>query len=398
MNQNLKSIAIIVQRCGQQIQAGAEVYAFNLAKALAEKGLLVDVLTSKSDDYIKWNNNLPNIEEVKTSGLSFSIKRFPVIHSRQRYLFAIVKRTIKYLKKINNSLYALFAPLLDYIFLRSQGPWCPELWNYLRKNQQKYNLLIVKSYLYAPNVYALKENIKIKKLFIVTAHNEPEFKLAFVDKMLSSSNILAFVSKAEKSLCNEIWPLSATKNSIILPPGFQNLNLQTEQQVRSEIIKLINSDFFLYLGRIDKNKNIDFILNHTPHNCLVVFAGDLKYQIPNDPRFIYIGRVNEKEKELLLKKAIALLIASRYEAYSIVTAEAIKLNCIVLALKGCPPIDELINEYGGILCEEQDFSNKMLSLLNKDNSGIFLQSDKISHDKSWRKNADIVENILLERI
>ena len=34
-------------RCGQQIQAGAEVYAFNLAKSLAEQGMAVEVLTSQ---------------------------------------------------------------------------------------------------------------------------------------------------------------------------------------------------------------------------------------------------------------------------------------------------------------------------------------------------------------
>ncbi|WGL58969.1 glycosyltransferase family 4 protein [Pigmentibacter sp. JX0631] len=394
MNEKAKSIAIVVQRCGQHIQAGAEVYAFNLAKALAESGIHVEVLTSKSDDYIKWNNNLSDYESIKTSGLDFSIKRFPVIHSRQRILFALVKRTIKYLNKINNNFYLLLSPILDYLFLKSQGPWCPDLWQYLEKNQTKFNLVIVKSYLYAPNFYALKENIKTKKLFIVTAHNEPEFKLAFVKKMISNSNTLAFVSKAEKNLCQEIWHVSSSINSIILPPGFHDFNPENAEEIRPEIFNLTNTDFFLYLGRIDKNKNIDFILNNTPQNCLVIFAGDLKYQLPNDPRFVYIGRVNEKEKEFLLKKTIALLIASRFEAYSIVTAEAIKLNCIVLALKGCPPIDELINEYGGISCDKENFSRTMQLLLDKENRKIHLQIDKIFQDKSWKKNSQLVTEIL----
>lgn len=397
MVNEFKKIAIIVQRCGQQIQAGAEVYAFNLAKSLAEQGMAVEVLTSQSDDYIYWNNNLAQNEEIKTNGKSFIIKRFPVLHTRQKILFGLIKRISYILCKISKKLSQLFSPIFDYLFLKSQGPWCPALWDYLKVNEKDFDLIIVKSYLYAPNVYALNTTIHAKKVFIVTAHDEPEFTQLFVEKSIKNSDILAFVSKAEKEFCHKVWPISKSKGFVLLPPGLSNEIHNTEESIRFDIKKYEHQNYYIYIGRIDKNKNVDFIFANSPKECLVLFAGDLKYPIPNDPRFKYLGRVNEAEKEFLLKNAIALLIASRLEAYSIVTAEAIKNNCLVLALKGCGPVDELIEEYGGLSCEENEFSQKMLDLLNNKPLNLQIKSAEIVKDKSWESNANKIKHIISEQ-
>lgn len=390
-----KKVAIVVQRCGQYIQAGAEIYAFNLAKALASHGIAVEIVTSQSDDYIYWNNNLPTSEIINTTGIEFYIKRFPVLHTRQRILFALVKRFSSLLNLINKNLYQIFSPILDHLFLKSQGPWCPELWKYLKENESNFDLIIVKSYLYAPNVFSLTEIKNTKKLFIVTAHAEPEFNLNFVKKALCNSDILGFVSKAEKELCHTIWPLSKEKSTIILPPGLpEQTSSNLKEDIRPEISNYAKKDFFLYLGRIDKNKNVEFIFENTPPDSIVLFAGDLKYPIPNDPRFVYIGRINETEKDFLLKNAIALVIASRLEAYSIVTAEAIKSNCLVLALKGCGPIDELIEEYGGLSCLAEDFRDTMRELQSTASREVSLKSGLIIKEKSWDSNAIKIIDIL----
>ena len=384
-----KKIAIVVQRCGENIVAGAEVYAFHFAKVLAEKGINVEILTSKSDDYINWNNNLQDEEWIQTSGKPFLIKRYPVLHGRFKIVFAIIKRVNFFLCKNFNKTYQKLSTFLDYIFLKSQGPWCPSLWKTLQKNTDDYSLIIVKSYLYSPNYYSiLNLPKKTKTLFIVTAHDEPEFKLNFVSKSLSKSTMLGFVSNAEKQFCNKTWSHTRNKDYMILPPG---INQQTKKSgmIKKEIQDLSEKKYFICLGRIDKNKNVDFIFNHTPNECLVVFAGDLKYEIPSDPRFLYLGRISELEKETLLQKALALIIVSRLEAYSIVTAEAIYYGCLVLALKGCDPIDELINQYGGISCNAPDFKNMMLEIWEDryTKTNCMPQKEKIAKEKSWDCNA-----------
>ncbi|BBH52195.1 glycosyltransferase family 1 protein [Fluviispira sanaruensis] len=388
-------IAIVVQRCGININAGAEVYALKLAEGLALKKQNIEILTSQSDDYISWNNKLPTYEDCQIENNNFQIKRFPVQHDRQRVVFGVVKRFIFFTQKYISIAYKLLSPLLDYIFLKSQGPWCPKLWEYLENNAQSYSLIIVKSYLYAPNYYAIrKSHKKTKVLFIVTAHNEPEFNLNFVNKMIENSDTLAFVSIAEKNLCYTLKPFSQQKPYIILPPGFNN-EIPVQSDTDNRILHLSDKKFFTYIGRIDKNKNVNFIFENTPKNCLVVFAGELKIEFPKDERFVYLGRVSEREKFFLLEKSIALLMVSMREAYSIITAEAIKYKCLVLALRGCEPIEELIERYGGYLCTEENYSEVMLNLWNNPNyfDRKFIKSDLINIEKSYLHNADKIINL-----
>jgi glycosyltransferase involved in cell wall biosynthesis len=395
-----KKIALVVQRCGKDIVAGAEVYAYDLAQALSQntdgRPVSVDIYSSQSDDYIAWNNRLPQEELVNPN---FKIKRFPVTHSRLVNLFRITRLLSVFFNKYLKVFYLLFSKTFDFIFLKSQGPWCPDLWKELNQNINDYSLIIVKSYLYAPNVKSiLQSHKKAKILFIVTAHDEPEFKLKFVENCIRKSYALGFVSLAEEKLCEKIWPISIGKPHFILPPGIkptpedfiQNCN---ETNVRPKVQALLQKKFFLSLGRIDKNKNIPFLFTHTPQNHLVVFAGESHLSIPNDSRFIYIGKVTEQEKHLLLKHAISLLMVSRLEAYSIVTAEALSLGCFVLALKGCLPVDELIERYGGLSVEIKDFSFTMQDLYeNKINKELVKpKSDLILKEKSWQAN---VEKIL----
>ncbi|WP_233231337.1 glycosyltransferase [Silvanigrella aquatica] len=397
---NKKNIAIVVQRCSKDIAAGAELYAFHLAQSLAEQGLQVEILTSKSDDYINWNNNLPSEEIIETSGVSFKIKRFKVLHGRFKIFFGIIKRFNLFLLKYFNFIYLKLSVFLDYLFLRSQGPWCPGLWNELEKNSENYSLVIIKSYLYAPNYYAIKKiSNKVKTLFIVTAHDQPEFRFQFVYKFLLEATTLGFVSQSEKKICNSIWLNSNNKNSIILPPGI-HFNTNENQIIQNNIKEISTKKYFIYIGRIDRLKNIDFIIKHTPQNCSVVFAGDLKYTLPKDPRFIYVGKINDIEKELLLKKALALVISSRYEAYSMITAEAIYHDCFVLALKGCAPIDELIEHYGGLSCEENEFKNIMQEIWdNKLNINKFKknQTKYFSPEKNWNTNAIKIIDLLNQK-
>ncbi len=395
-----KKIAIVVQRCGKSIAAGAEVYAYELAKALSQSHtthpLHVDIYSSQSDDYIAWNNNLPKEESVNPY---LKIIRFPVLHSRLMTLFRITRRISFFLGKHFKLLYYMFAPFLDYLFLKTQGPWCPELWNTLLKNSSDYSLVIVKSYLYAPNVkLTLSLKNKVKVLFIVTAHDEPEFKFKFVGDCIKKADVLGSVSYAEKELCEKIWPLTSLKPHYILPPGIvpplQHFEEeQVANKIRPVVSTLLSKKFFLCLGRIDKNKNIPFLFANTPANHLVVFAGEKHLCIPDDPRFLYLGKVSDEEKFVLLKNALALLMVSRFEAYSIVTAEALSLGCLVLALKGCAPVDELIERYGGLSIGSENYALIMRDIVNETiNLEKFRpKSELIMSEKSWEAN---VEKIL----
>ncbi|KAB8029227.1 glycosyltransferase [Fluviispira multicolorata] len=390
-----KKIAVVVQRCGKNIIAGAEVYALKLAEAIAKNNRQIEIFTSQSDDYILWNNNLPEKEYLQIEDRQILIRRFPISHSRLKIMFAIIKRINNLLYNKLNPIYNFLSPILDYIFLRTQGPWCPKLWLYLKENSDQYSLIIIKSYLYSSSYFTIQKTYKkVNILFIVTAHNEPEFNFNFVNKMINYSKFIGFVSNAEKEFCYSTKPNTKEKPFLILPPGF-NEELDLNDTLQKKVQDISRKKFFLSIGRIDKNKNIDFIFKNTPQNCLVVFVGDLKMDIPKDNRFLYLGRVNEQEKKQLMQTAIALLMVSKLEAYSIVTAEAIKYKCLVLALKGCEPVEELIKHYGGHITDENNYSKVMEELWEErfifDRSTI--KSDLIVQEKSFLKNATQILNL-----
>ncbi|MES2615479.1 MAG: hypothetical protein V4591_08695, partial [Bdellovibrionota bacterium] len=125
-------------------------------------------------------------------------------------------------------------------------------------------------------------------------------------------------------------------------------------------------------------------------------AGEKYLNIPKDPRFVYLGKVSEQEKYLLLKHTIALLMVSRFEAYSIVTAEALSLQCVVLALKGCLPVDELIERYGGLSVEKANFASTMQNLWDgsADVKQIRPKSELIIKEKSWQSNVEKILTLL----
>lgn len=396
-----KKIAIVVQRCGKDIVAGAEIYAYELAQAIHQYApeFNVDIYTSKSDNYIRWNNKLPLTEKINDH---VCIYRFPVVHTRLLFMFRIIKRISIYLKKFFYPLYFLFSDILDYLFLRTQGPWCPMLWNELIKNHSQYSLVIVKSYLYIPNVKVVTELAnKTKVLFIVTAHNESEFKFHFVGECIKKAYALGFVSLAEEQLCKKIWPHSMHKPHFILPPGLKPYTQEFKEKcnnisIKPAIQEVLKLKFFLCLGRIDKNKNSPFLFKNTPQDHLVVFAGEQHLTVPNDSRFRCLGIVTEQEKYLLLKHCIALLVVSRFEAYSIVTAEAISLNCFVLALKGCLPVDELIQSYGGLSVDGKGFVAAMHQLYEDtlNVQKLTIKSELILKEKSWQANVEKIKTLI----
>lgn len=396
MDSNKKRIAIVIQRCSESIHGGSEVYALELAKALCAERVEVDVFSSCSDDYVHWNNKLEQEEKIRVDNHFVRVRRFPLVLFSSSWVFALYRKFLFFINKHFHFFYSHFSDFFDSLFIKYQGPWCPSLWKVLEENIEQYDLLVVKCYVYAPAYYSLKNlRKKIKTVFIVTAHPEPEFYLQYVKESIQNAVFLGFVSRAEKDLCYEIWPQAKEKAFLYLPPGLSK-KISYGTIVNPLVEKIREKKYFLCLGRVDSKKNVEFIFSHTPSNCLVVFVGDLQRSIPKDPRFLYIGEVTPWEKQILLERALCLLMVSRYEAYSMVTAEAISLGCPVLALKGCHPVEELIEKYGGMIVEEDNFVSILEEIWQeKEGRGhILIQVEKIWQEKSWRRNALKLLNLI----
>lgn len=348
-------IAIVVQQCGTEVLAGAERYALNLGLALANLGCDVKVLTTQSANYQTWENTLPSTEMVSSAslkGAEIEILRFANQSGRKKILQKIVKLMWRLEKSLTLNRLPRFSLFLDKLFLWSQGPWCPSLWRELSRSAGCFDLIIFKSYLYAPTFYGTLASINAKKTMLIpAAHPEEAFCRPFVGRLLENISALGFVSKAEQELVESVWPFTNRKVSFLLPPGLGNEWLMAKEDgnanelVRDEIQQL--KDYFLVLGRMDRGKNLELIFRNTPASSKVVFAGSGEYFGPKDDRFVVLGKVSEAEKKILLQNALALLSVSKNEAFSMTTAEAVAEGCPVIGWSESKAVCELIERFGG---------------------------------------------------
>ena len=405
MNRKFK-IAIVVQQCGTEVLAGAERYALNFALALAKLGCEVTVLTTQSADYNTWENALRAVEKVRsdTSQIQGSeqpaeieILRFPNHSFRKPILLRISKLLWLLEKIITPKSRNWLSTILDNFFLWAQGPWCPRLWNYLGQNSENFDLIIFKSYLYAPCVFGLSFSAKsTKKIFISTAHPEPAFYRPFVEKMLENSSVLGFVSKAERDLVKNTWRISREKDQLLLPPGLGNewtseMQETDRKTVRPSVTKLRN--YFLVLGRMDKGKNLELILSNIEPGMTVVFAGPGQMEIPDEKHFIILGKVSEEEKAILLENALALIAVSKNEAFSMTTAEALSRGCPVIGWSQSAAVSELIDNYGGAKFSSIDEYKELLRKFSSNSDfrrSALPDKEKIRLELSWKKSAEKV--------
>jgi glycosyltransferase involved in cell wall biosynthesis len=384
------------------VLAGAERYSLNLALALAKLGCHVRVLTTQSSNYNTWQNTLRATEVVSAvdNGNSqqrpeVEILRFPNHSFRKPLLLRVAKflwvleRQIPDFRKPK-----VISKLLDTFFLWAQGPWCPGLLNYLQQKSNQYDLVIFKSYLYSPCAYGIKLSSKMTKtLLIPAAHPEPAFFRPFVETMITNATGLGFVSKAEWNLVEKTWNALNNKDKLLLSPGLGNewANSSTDEDpdsVRTEIRLLKN--YFLVLGRVDKGKNLDFILRNVENGIKVVFAGPGQMDSKYNENFVFLGKVSEAEKAFLLQNSLALLAVSKNEAFSITTAEAIAHGCPVIGWSQSQAVSELIDNFGGIKFNNPEEFNKILQRIAHDpsfRSAYIPSSEKIRLSLSWETTA-----------
>lgn len=390
--ENRIKIAFVIQRCGESVFGGAEKYILELAKACLAQGAEVEVFSSQSTSYLQWNNDLPTSEKLFLVGCEnpLTIRRFPVHISRQRIAFAMVRRIYSKLNKVTKR--AGLHSVLKNLFLIFQGPWCPSLWKAIELESLNYDLFVFGGYLYAPSVKGVSVlKCREKSVLIPMAHAEPEFYLPFVGELMANVEHLAYLSKAEQKLTESIWPDAKRKKKFFLPPGL-NISMREEQFEHPESVP---ERFLLYVGRVDKNKGVDFLLENIPPDIPVVFAGDNSMEAASSENRIFLGKVSDELRDYLIRQAAALVIASRFESYSMVTADAIALGKPVLAPRGCGPIDELLETYGGYSVDSSQFAAWARKLYEDRNNVIssHIRSDLIRDQRDWSRTASVLLEI-----
>jgi glycosyltransferase involved in cell wall biosynthesis len=302
-------LACVVQRYGAGVAGGSERHCRELALRLAARHDIT-VLTTCAADYVTWENEFPAGTSVDGP---VTVRRFPVRQPRR------LKR---------------FADLSDEVFdgrtaderqqewFHENGPDCPALLDHLRADGRGYDLVLFWAFRYAPSFFGVPL-VRDRAVLVPTAEEDRAVDLSILEEFFQLPAAYLFLTPEEETL------VSTRAGRALEPSAVIGMGLDPAAPLASSRVPAgITPPYLLYLGRVDRNKGCDTLLEYfleyaSAHDGLsLVLAGPAKMTIPAHPRIKALGRVSDDERDALLQGALALTIPSPFESLSIVLLEA----------------------------------------------------------------------------
>ena len=377
----MKRIAFVVQRYGVEVNGGAEYYCRLMAERLANT-CEVDVLTSCALEYVKWTNWYP-AETVMINGVR--VRRFATKHERLVKEASRAEHKLKKwsrpeewqglgrLKMLARALVGKSIRRYSRLWAQFQGPYTPDLISYLKSNHQQYDALIFITYLYYPTIVGL-DVAPHKSIFIPTAHDEVPIYLPVFRPLFQKPRAILFLTPAERSFVHQLFQNESIRNDVV-GVGIEPARALAEQPV-SEILGT-DSDYLLYIGRIDTAKGCDtmfeFFIRYKashPSPLKLVLVGQAFMPIPEHADLLPVGFVDEPVKATLLQHAKALVMPSPYESLSMVTLESFAVGIPVIATAECAVLrDHIVGSQAGIAYRSyEEFATAVDQILTQDSS------------------------------
>lgn len=373
-------LGFIVQRYGKEVVGGAEAYCRLLAEKLKDL-FEVEVLTSCAVDYMTWDNYYkPGLEYVN----GVKVRRFATDRNRD-------------IEKFNK----LFAQIVTHEiqdqsvqekWMEEQGPYVPQLVEYIKQNEKEYNHFVFFSYLYYHTCFGIRL-FPEKSVLIPMAHDEPTIYFNIFKEVFNLPKGIIYLTPEEKNFVNKRFNNSEIYNGVI-GIGIEQFDVLNPE----EFLKKNNIDYpyILYAGRIDASKGCDelfdfflrykFIFNN---NLKLLLIGKEVLKIPEHRDIVFLGFLSEKDKYCAMSSALASVIPSCYESYSFSVLESFMCGKPVLVneksevLKGhC-----LRSEAGLYYSNYRDFGNHLNNFINDTNLAVNMGKkgrDYVLRQYNWK--------------
>jgi len=311
------SVAIVVQRYGEDIVGGAEAHARQVAQHLAPHAT-VEVLTTCAVDHLTWANALPR--GTSKDG-RLTVRRFPVVAPRQMRAF----------NELSDAVFGTGTDLVtEAHWLAEQGPRAPGLLDELAARRDAWDAVVFFTYLYTPTAWGVPL-VADKALVVPTAHDEPPLAFeAYVD-VFERPRALLCNTPEEEELIRARFERAA--RSRVVGVGIEPL---PGRPARFRERFGVRGDYLLYVGRLEAGKGVADLVRlhqqlvgrfHDAPALVLAGAGDLK---PRGDRLHVLGRIDEAAKWDALAGALAVVVPSRYESMSLLTLEAFAAGTPVL--------------------------------------------------------------------
>lgn len=386
-------VAFVVQRYGLEVTGGAEFLCRLLAEHLG-KYWAVEVFTTCAIDYISWKNEyLEGRDQVN----GITVWRFPVDSPRN------IKAFDQLTQKIYGSEHSREE---EERWMELQGPCSSPLLHALQERASGYDFFIFITYLYAHTYYGLPQ-VKEKALLIPLAHDEPSLYLEIFEELFLLPKAIIYSTPEEAELVwkrfNNNYIPSETIGVGVTPP--KDLNGKRFRDKYG-----LEKEFILYVGRIDKSKGcqeiIDYFLRYqreTNSPLKLILIGNAVMPLPHHPNIIHLGQLSEEDKFDGLQAATATVMPSPYESFSILLLESWLTRTPVIVNGRCAVLKgQCLRSNGGLFYYNYDEFRAGLERLLRDKrlgeqlamNGEYYVKENYSWHIIEKKYHDLLDRIL----
>lgn len=318
------NLCFVIQRYGLESPGGAETHCRWLATRLARRHA-VEVVTTCARDYTDWRNHYPSgASEVE----GIKVNRFPVDRPRSERVFALYSDIV--FRDHHTS-------ADEEEWVDQNGPFAPALVAAL-PGMSHVDLFVFYSYRYYTTFRGLPA-VADRAVLVPTAEDDPALRLPVFRRAFQAPRGLIYLTPEEKDLVESVagngdLPSVVVGSGVNLSPGWREVDARSKFGLREPYV--------LYVGRIDRNKGVDRLLEYHrllaqewPGAPLLVLAGAPTIPIPAHPRVRHVGVVSDLEKHALMAGAATLVMPSAYESLSLIVLEAWALGRPVLVNARC---------------------------------------------------------------
>jgi glycosyltransferase involved in cell wall biosynthesis len=356
----MNRVAIVVQRCHEDIVGGSETLAWHYAQLLSD-AYEVDVLTTTAIETSEWANTLPAGAEIKDG---VRLIRFPVTIGRSQYWVKVHDRLLEEFgwmvpTKTQEVPRLQWTLALQEDFIRQQGPYSEPLLHYINEHWRDYRAIIFITYLYPTTYFGLQQLPAGHALFAPTLHDEMPAYIPAYKYAARQARELVWLTAAEQRVGRKLWGA--------LPGRVVAMAIETDLREP----QWAPAPYLLYSGRVDPNKGcvqlFDYFLTYkktvtSPLRLIITGKDDIP--VPRHEDIEFKGFVSAEEKFRLMSGAMLFVNPSPNESFSIVTLEAMAQNTPVLANNASTVLADHIKASGAgrVYSDYQTFADALNEL------------------------------------
>ena len=331
------NLCFVIQRYDPESPGGAETHCRWLATRLSRRHR-VEVVTTCARDYTDWRNHHPAGE---SEVLGIKVTRFPVDRPRSERAFALYSDIV--FRDHHTA-----ADEEDWV--DQNGPFAPALVEALPA-MRHVDLFLFYSYRYYTTFRGLPP-VAGRAVLVPTAEDDRAIRLPIFRPLFQAPRGLIYLTPEEQELVESAGgngvPSVVVGSGVDVPAGWRDVDVRARFGLREPYV--------LYVGRIDRNKGVDRLLDYHgelarewPEAPLLVLAGAPTIAVPEHPKVRHLGVVSDAEKHALIAGSTVLVMPSAYESLSLSVLEAWTLGRPVLVNAECRVLEgQCVRSNGGL--------------------------------------------------